>query len=51
MGGELFFPFLYVHPSFHIHARTIQDRNNLPQTAVEATTIDTFVSRASKPAT
>ena len=31
--------------------RTIQDWNNLPQTIVEATTIDTFVSRASKPAT
>ena len=31
--------------------RTIQDWNNLPQTTVEATTIDSFVSRASKPAT
>ena len=31
--------------------RTIQDWNNLPQTTVEATTIDTFVSRDSKPAT
>ena len=31
--------------------QTIQDWNNLPQTTVETTTIDTFVSRASKPAT
>ena len=31
--------------------QTIQDWNKLPQSTVEATTIDTFVSRASKRAT
>ena len=31
--------------------QTIQDWNTVPQNTVEATIIDTFVSRASKPAT
>ena len=41
----------HTHTYTQRDCRTIQDWNNLPQSTVEATTIDTFMSRASKPAT